>query len=348
MSVYLAADDNDPHFLCSNRGWGDFCAWTEELKGKSGIFALADHGYTPDLADTANELLEATEESRPDDSVIGIVHSVIRFLREAEVNGAEAVFVTNGMTNAKDDTDDEAEAASEAAVAGRDGGDDRFVEGPHKIGIASDDRPIGFAEKPKWVRYSGPNGSKGWKNSNTGEVVYGSKRPSAGVGARQAATAKEGRQKVPDAEALLGQILEMLHMKLNAKTSRELGEKIEAMSIADIQFIKKHLGIKGSGTKAEMAAKIADAIKKPSADLARAHIDHIKEAKGLSGVEKKHRIATTLAKLDARTRKEVAEHHGIETKNAPAKTDVKPKTQAATTNPITSPPQGTPTPTRRS
>jgi hypothetical protein len=126
----------------------------------------------------------------------------------------------------------------------------RGVQAPHgPEPIAQIGTKKGY-EKDPWVAHVGSRGKtkgmKGWKNTQTGRIVFGEK-----PGHREAAklNPQTAQQSIQAALA---------NPNLSVGEAQKLMESLLSMSVRDLQQLKKGLGIKASGPKTELARKILE------------------------------------------------------------------------------------------
>ena len=110
-----------------------------------------------------------------------------------------------------------------------------------------------FATAPDpWKPYlgtRGPNKGKqvGWKNSQTGRVVYGERKPGG------------PRSSKADPAAVKDKVKALLQDgKLTPAKIRDAVEDLLTLSVKDLEGLKKELGVRASGTKPELARKILE------------------------------------------------------------------------------------------
>lgn len=129
---------------------------------------------------------------------------------------------------------------------------------------------INFAATPAspWVPYTGPRGGHGWRNPSTGRIIYGTRQPglgrgrqaAPGAGTPGAATPGAPKARRADPTAVKAHIAQLLAnpSQITSDAIREVKEQLLSMTVAQINTVKKDLGLKASGVKAELAAKVAD------------------------------------------------------------------------------------------
>ena len=107
MSITIAIDDGASDEVATNRGWGDFCRWAETLGVERfhDIVHLTERGWSEPADEFVRQLRAAVAESPPDAGTAVVAACVIELLSSV---GADAVvLVTNGMTSADDDDQDD-------------------------------------------------------------------------------------------------------------------------------------------------------------------------------------------------------------------------------------------------
>ena len=138
-----------------------------------------------------------------------------------------------------------------------------------------------FAEQD-WIRDPGPRSKNRWKHTRTGRIVYGAQNPGASkrggspAPADEAKTPKQPAAESPDRakrfEEAHAKIKAMLDGERTPEAAKDLLNHLSGMTVDELTRIKKAYGLKASGKKAELAAKIGErlAAKKPEAKPAAA------------------------------------------------------------------------------
>ena len=96
MSMYLSIDGTPPQDLASNRGWGDFCRWAEQLEDADAISHLVHHGWTEDCDELKAELGQA--KGMADESILPIIATI-----EAVCGTDNVLTITDGLTSEDDE-----------------------------------------------------------------------------------------------------------------------------------------------------------------------------------------------------------------------------------------------------
>lgn len=125
--------------------------------------------------------------------------------------------------------------------------------------------PIGNVRLSEWERVTlkrGPNkGKTAWKKGNR---YFHGEKPPEGRGSKQEAGAKGKAAPKPKADKVTPQAMVEKHKAIMAKgsTSHEdmqgFIDDLLSMTVKDINEVKKSLGLKASGKKAELAKKIGE------------------------------------------------------------------------------------------
>jgi hypothetical protein len=92
VSIYIAADESEPSFLCSNTGWGEFCRWADELDAEEfpEIVHLCDFGWCQHIHELTDQLQDSLADAAPD------VASVGASLIEA-ASAVDVLVITDGL-----------------------------------------------------------------------------------------------------------------------------------------------------------------------------------------------------------------------------------------------------------
>jgi hypothetical protein len=113
-----------------------------------------------------------------------------------------------------------------------------------------DDEDPRLIEQNEWTAYEGKRGGKGWRNAKTGRIVYGERMPGGGRHAKAKADPAQAGGKL---RALLAD-----PSKLTPEAVRDAVEDVMSLTVPQINALKKELGVKASGPKAELAKKVAE------------------------------------------------------------------------------------------
>lgn len=98
MSIYVTLDGVVGEQIASNRGWGDFCRWTDQLgpgTGHDDLLALVERGWTDKPTAVASELYEAINSFIPPPDTLTVAEGLLRILNDDPF--VTIVTVTDGM-----------------------------------------------------------------------------------------------------------------------------------------------------------------------------------------------------------------------------------------------------------
>lgn len=150
---------------------------------------------------------------------------------------------------------------------------DRIVGGPDSgdLDAVLDELAANAVAGPNpWAPYVGPRGGRGWKNTITGRVYYGTRQPGSGVstGAPAPGMASPVGPPVPvsqprtqraDPASVKAHIARLLAdpSKITPAAIHKVKEELLSLSWPQIRVVKTDLGIKASGNKATQMARVA-------------------------------------------------------------------------------------------
>lgn len=100
MSIYLKIEDGEPRQIATNRGWGDFCRWTQKLRTADYTEPKRLAVYGCSVAPAALEAqLRTAMDARLPHSVPGLpttIEGILTILTERPPD-AEIITVTDGL-----------------------------------------------------------------------------------------------------------------------------------------------------------------------------------------------------------------------------------------------------------
>ncbi len=110
-----------------------------------------------------------------------------------------------------------------------------------------------------WVRYEGKRGGRGWRNTQTGRIVYGENKPSVRGGVRKGATKATAPHARPDVGSVAARIKQLRELgTATAEDIQDLAHNLMSLRVVDIQAINKAQGIRGGRLKAELVQKVRE------------------------------------------------------------------------------------------
>lgn len=82
MSIYATVAESEPVFFSSNTGWLDVSEWIDGLDEKQfpAVVHLADHGFTDNAAELAEQLQLALSEHSPTSEVAATISELLDLL----------------------------------------------------------------------------------------------------------------------------------------------------------------------------------------------------------------------------------------------------------------------------
>ena len=97
MSTYANFNTSEGNFLCSNTGWGDVLAWSEDVpvEEHEQLIHLCEHGWCQNLPLLTEQLAKARTEHRPTPDVEEILDTLEALLGANK--DATALVVSNGI-----------------------------------------------------------------------------------------------------------------------------------------------------------------------------------------------------------------------------------------------------------
>lgn len=108
-----------------------------------------------------------------------------------------------------------------------------------------------------WVRYEGKRGGRGWRNTQTGRIVYGESKPTLRGNLRKGATKAALPHERPVAADVAAKVKGLRESgQASAEDIQDLAHQLMSLRVVDLQEIKKEHGVRSGKLKAELVAKI--------------------------------------------------------------------------------------------
>lgn len=246
MSIYLSTDGVEPALIASNKGWSSFCAFAATLEGAGELRRLCAHGWSQNLAALAEEAEAAMDLATGDDAGVGQNLSFALAIME----DAGAVVITNGIT--LDEDGGESKPITKAIYRPR-------IQRNWSRGVVKEWRH----EPAKNRKTPSPNR---WVNES-GQVIYSKTDPNKRKPRGQAVSNKAPKQTAEEKKAQSQKLFDEAHQllkgymetgkRLNPEEQLILAGGLLKLTVAQLGELKKKLGVKASGTKFDLATKLA-------------------------------------------------------------------------------------------
>lgn len=95
MSIYLTLDTDEPTFLASNKGYGDFSRWAESVDGEE-LHHLTCYGWSQQPKKLRQQLQAALENSPPERDTAKVAGQLLSLIDDGKVIGITEGFGSSG------------------------------------------------------------------------------------------------------------------------------------------------------------------------------------------------------------------------------------------------------------